>query len=1068
MWQANWRSGIPALLRQEWDIVIVGGGITGAGILLEAARRGLRAVLVEQRDFAWGTSSRSSKLVHGGLRYLKEGKLLLTRASVKERQALLEQAPGLVEPQGFAFADYKGKKPGRWMFALGLAVYDFLAGQHSRHYYSSEAFLHLAPHIDPHGLQGGLCYTDAKTDDARLVLRVLQDAISTGGHAINYLAATQLLRDQGRVSGIEVRDGINDELQRINARVVINATGAWADGLRGQLGYQGKIRPLRGSHLIFPAWRVPVAQAVSLMHPQDGRPVFIFPWEGVTLVGTTDVDHQGDLNLEAAITQAELDYLMVALRCQFPALNLHTEDIVSTYAGVRPVIDTGKRDPSKEGRDHAVWQEQGLLTVTGGKLTTFHEIALDVLRKAAPAIPDWKNSLRPQRIFDEAVTDPLPASLPSLTSQEWMRLSGRHGRHARAMIQAAHDSELETIPGTETLWVELRWAARTEAVVHLEDLLLRRTRLGLQLRKGGKELMPRIRSICQAELAWDDERWEREQRSYLQLCQSNYSVPGRMGSCGTKFSDQAISPKRILRSRSMANEYILSIDNGTQSVRALLFDLHGRIVAKSQVFLEAYYSTQPGWAEHDPEDYWQAMCAACQRLWAEVDIAKDAILGVTVTTQRATMINLDARGRPLRPAIVWLDQRRADDVPPMSLLWRTAFKLARVENTIKFFRREAEANWIKSNEPEIWARTDKFIMLSGYLNYRLCGDFIDSYASQVGYIPFDFKRLQWAGKYDWKWQALPITRSMLPDLVPPGAIMGKISAQAASDTGIPAGLPLIAAAADKACEVIGAGCLEPHIGCLSYGTTATINTTNTRYVEVTPYIPPYPAAVPGAYSTEVQIFRGYWMVNWFKEQFGHLEQSMAASQGIMAEDLFDDLVNSVPPGSMGLMLQPYWSPGVTVPGPEAKGAVIGFGDVHHRGHFYRAILEGLAYALREGKERTEKRSGVKITALRVSGGGSQSDAAMQLTADIFGLPTARPHIYETSGLGAAIDAVVGLGLYPDFKTAIAAMTRIGRIFEPIASNQKIYDELYRRVYQKMYSRLKPLYHDIQDITGYPH
>ncbi|MFI4940963.1 MAG: FGGY-family carbohydrate kinase, partial [Burkholderiales bacterium] len=223
----------------------------------------------------------------------------------------------------------------------------------------------------------------------------------------------------------------------------------------------------------------------------------------------------------------------------------------------------------------------------------------------------------------------------------------------------------------------------------------------------------------------------------------------------------------------------------------------------------------------------------------------------------------------------------------------------------------------------------------------------------------------------------------------------------------------------------------------------------------------------GAYSTEVQIFRGYWMVNWFKEQFGHHEQALGAAQGVAAETLFDDLVNKVPPGSMGLMLQPYWTPGIKMPGPEAKGAIIGFGDVHTRAHMYRAILEGLAYALREGKERIEKRSGVPITSLRVSGGGSQSDAAMQLTADIFGLPTARPHIYETSGLGAAIDAAVGLGLHADFPTAVRRMTRIGRVFEPIPANRKIYDELYTRVYQKMYPCLQPLYREIQKITGYP-
>lgn len=517
----------------------------------------------------------------------------------------------------------------------------------------------------------------------------------------------------------------------------------------------------------------------------------------------------------------------------------------------------------------------------------------------------------------------------------------------------------------------------------------------------------------------------------------------------------------------MSNDYLLAIDNGTQSIRAILFDLHGRIVAKSQVQLQAYFSEHPGWAEHHPEDYWQALCTACQRLWAQTDVPKSSVRGVAVTTQRGTVINLDRHGKPLRPAIVWLDQRRTADVPQIGPLWRTAFKLARVEKTIDFFRGEAEANWIKAHQPEIWNKTDKYLLLSGYLNYRLCGDFIDSVGSQVAYLPFDYKRLKWAGPRDWKWQALAVRRDMLPELAEPGSVIGKISAEAAADTGIPAGTPLIAAAADKACEVIGAGCLEPHIGCLSYGTTATINTTSKKYLEVTPFIPPYPAAVPNAYSTEVQIFRGYWMVNWFKEQFGHHEKSLAAVQGIAPEELFDNLVNAVPPGAMGLMLQPYWTPGIKQPGPEAKGAVIGFGDVHNRAHLYRAILEGLAYALREGKERIEKRSGVPITSLRVSGGGSQSDAAMQLTADIFGLPTARPHIYETSGLGAAINAAVGLRLHPDFGTAIGAMTRIGRVFEPQPHHRQTYDALYHRVYKKMYARLQPLYQQIQEITGYP-
>ncbi|WP_394755256.1 FGGY-family carbohydrate kinase [Rhodoferax sp.] len=517
----------------------------------------------------------------------------------------------------------------------------------------------------------------------------------------------------------------------------------------------------------------------------------------------------------------------------------------------------------------------------------------------------------------------------------------------------------------------------------------------------------------------------------------------------------------------MSKPYLLAIDNGTQSVRALLFDLQGNLVDKAQVTIDSYQSPEPGWMENDPDAFWQSLCQACQQLWAHTSVPKSAVAGVVITTQRGTTIALDPQGQPLRPAMIWLDQRRADQIPKLAWWWDAAFRAMGMRDTVRHFQKEAEANWIAQNQPDLWAQTDKYLLLSGYLNYRLTGRFIDSIASQVGYIPFDYKKGCWAAKHDWKWQAMPIKPSMLPELVPPGSIMGQVSAQAALATGIPAGLPVIAGAADKACEVIGAGCLTPEIACLSYGTAATINTTTPRYLEATRFIPPYQAAVPGHYNTEIQITRGFWMVSWFKEQFGLHEQQTALARGVTPESLFDELVNSVPPGSQGLMLQPFWNPGIKVPGPEAKGAVIGFGDVHTRAHLYRAILEGLAYALREGKERIEKRGGQRITRVRVSGGGSQSDAAMQITANVFNLPCERPHLYETSGLGAAMLAAVGLKLHPDFATAVAEMTRIGQVFEPEPTHARTYEQLYRRVYCRMYQRLQPLYRDIRAITGYP-
>lgn len=514
-------------------------------------------------------------------------------------------------------------------------------------------------------------------------------------------------------------------------------------------------------------------------------------------------------------------------------------------------------------------------------------------------------------------------------------------------------------------------------------------------------------------------------------------------------------------------QYVLAIDNGTQSIRALVFDEQGNEVAKSKVDLEAYFSTQPGWAEQHADYYWESLGQACQDLWAQGVVKPEQIKGVSLTTQRYTMINLGADKKPLRPAIVWMDQRRAEVEKPLSGILGFAIKALGLSNVIAELRAKARDNWIQQQQPDIWKKTHHYISLSTYLVYKLTDQMKDSTGSTMGYLPYDYRKQKWAKKSDLKWKLLAATREMMPDLVKPGELLGEITEEASKFTSLPVGLKMIAAASDKACEVLGSGGVEPHVGCLSYGTTATINTSTKKYVETIPFIPPYSAAMPGIYNTEMMVYRGFWMVSWFKNEFAQAEQRKAKELGVETEQLFDELLNQVPAGSMGLMMQPYWSPGVRQPGPEGKGALIGFGDVHKRAHVYRAILEGLAYELRSGKEQIERRSGTKITRLRVSGGGSQSDAAMQLTADIFGMTAERPHTYEASGLGAAINCFVGLGVYPTYNEAIEKMTRLGDVFEPNTETVKMYDRLYKEVYKKMYKRMQPLYRSIRDITGYP-
>lgn len=510
-----------ARLSEPWDLVIVGGGITGAGLLFEAARLGFRALLLEGRDFAWGTSSRSGKMVHGGLRYLRQGQFRTTWHSVREREALLRLWPGLVRPLGFLMPLYRAEPPGRPAAALGLWLYDLFAGHPTHRYLDPERLLEQAPHLRREGLQGGYAYPEALTDDARLVLALIQEALRLGAGALNYARVEGLRQTRaGHVEGVMVRDVLTGREAEVGARVVINATGPWADGLRGQLGRPPRLRLLRGSHLIFPGWRLPLAQGLIMIHPVDGRPLYALPWEGVTLVGTTDVDHDQDLEEEPAAAPAEVDYLLTALRRAFPFLDLTEADLQATFAGVRAVIGTGRQPPSREPRDHAVWDE-GILTVTGGKLTTFRVMARDALGRIRRRLPAPRPPARPALAPPEIRRDLDPRLL--------RRLWSRYGPMADTVLQAAPAEDLAFIPGTPVLWAEVRWAAGHEAVVHLDDLMLRRTRLGVLLPQGGIPWLRRHGDRLQSMLGWDEARWLTELERYQEIWRRAWQPPAPGG-----------------------------------------------------------------------------------------------------------------------------------------------------------------------------------------------------------------------------------------------------------------------------------------------------------------------------------------------------------------------------------------------------------------------------------------------------------------------------------------------------------------------------------------------------------
>tara|TARA_R110001592_G_scaffold267611_1_gene533655 strand:+ start:4235 stop:5905 length:1671 start_codon:yes stop_codon:yes gene_type:complete len=532
---------------QKWDLIVVGGGITGAGVFREAAHLGLKVLLVEQRDFAWGTSSRSSKMVHGGLRYLGGGQFGLANDSVKERQNLMTELPGLVDPLPFMMGHYKGVFPGPWIFNKLLAIYDFMAGKRYRHFFNKGIRDYLIPGINTSKLIGATQFSDAVTDDARLVMRVIQAGQADKGLAINYLKAVAVLKgegegkgnENGNIQGLLLKDIESDEEIQVRAKVVINATGVWTDELRAMMGAEQVIRPLRGSHLVVPFWRLPVAFSVSFFHIKDKRPVFVFPWEGVTVIGTTDLDHKADSAQEASISAQEVSYLLDAVNQYFPEANLQANEIRSTWSGVRPVVSKQRiksgqsinlekpAKPSDEKREHAIWDDSGLISVAGGKLTTYRLIAMDVLQKADPYLDLSTSQIKKTSHFEATQKTQASEVAIHLSVGTKRRLRGRHGDHVSYIYNLIQTTPklAEKVSTTDTLWAELVWACQSEHVVHLDDLLLRRTRIALLLDKGAEAVMEDIKVICQIHLHWDESKWQVELSDFHGIMQQHYSLP---------------------------------------------------------------------------------------------------------------------------------------------------------------------------------------------------------------------------------------------------------------------------------------------------------------------------------------------------------------------------------------------------------------------------------------------------------------------------------------------------------------------------------------------------------------
>ncbi|MEG1529461.1 MAG: FGGY-family carbohydrate kinase [Clostridia bacterium] len=508
---------------------------------------------------------------------------------------------------------------------------------------------------------------------------------------------------------------------------------------------------------------------------------------------------------------------------------------------------------------------------------------------------------------------------------------------------------------------------------------------------------------------------------------------------------------------------VLTIDYGTQSVRAMLFDKEGNDHGKLKISFVPYYSKKVGWAEQSPDLYWEKLCEATQGLKAKVgNELWDRIEAVAVTTIRDTVVIVDKDGKPLRPVILWLDQREIENPEkhiPSGL--KALLKAVKMYETALTQCRTTPCNWVHENEPKVWEKMYKYLLFSGYINLKMTGEFKDSIANQIGHIPFDYKNKAWNGPHALTSPLYDITEKYMPELVETGNIIGRITEEAAKDTGIKVGMAVVASGSDKGCETLGSGCFDSRGASLSFGTTATVQMTVDRYIEPEMFVPSYPAVLPGKYNPEIEIFRGYWMLSWFKQEFAQKEVKEAEAMGISAEELLNLHLKDVPAGCDGLILQPYWTPGIRH--PNARGAILGFSDCHTRAHLYRAIIEGIGFGLYDGLLAIEKKAKTTVEFLTVSGGGSQSEEICQITANLMGKPVRKAQTYETSSLGAAITAFTALRVYQSFEEAAKVMVRHTKTYEPNMKEHEFYLRLYKDIYKNIYPNNKKLYDKIKKI-----
>jgi glycerol kinase len=1023
------KEAINRIANREFDVCVIGGGATGAGCALDAQLRSLRTVIVEAGDFASGSSTASTKMVHGGVRYLQEAvkgldinQYQLVKHALRERLIMLRNAPHLTRTVEFLLPCFS--KFEKIYYGLGMKMYDWIAGKSrllpSRLLTREEA-LYRMPAMQAEQLVGAVAYADGQFDDARYALALITTFSGAGGEALNYARVTALTKNaSGKILSATVVDERSSETFEIRADAFVNATGPFCDAVR-QLASSGvapRMRLSKGVHIMFPLDGFPGSDALLGPKTEDDRVIFAIPWNGRLLVGTTDTGYTpGE---EMAVTREEIAYLLRQIN-PYLSSPLAAEQVVSGFAGVRPLVAAqGVTDTKKLIRDDEVEFDAatGLISILGGKWTTHRMMAEETIDKVQEYLGGAPSPSRTSEHllaggrgykWDYWQTLANDFSIPTGTAQH---LAQKYGTLAPEVLELASSDQslaLPLIEGAAPIRAQVVYAVRKEMALTIEDVLARRIGLQLFSWRLGIRAAPTVAALLRKELGWSSGEEQRALEQYAARVNHMIESAGQTSEPMPSTINEVVSDTEI-RWRAIMPDYVAAIDQGTTSTRFMVFDRGGRVVASAQSEHEQIYP-RPGWVEHDPNEIWRRTQDVAAEAMEQRALRPGDLAAIGITNQRETTVLWNRRtGEPASNALVWQDTRVGDYLSELARDGGSDRFRAQTGLPLSTYFSSLKIRWLLENVRGAREQAEAGELLFGtidtFLLWQLTGgpdgglhvtDCTNASRTQL----MNLRTLDWDAEL---LSAFGIPRQMLPEIRSSSECYGAATLDAVRD------VPIAGILGDQQAALVGQTCFRPGEAKNTYGTGCFL-LMNTGEKPVTSKhgllttVAYRIGSQPPAYALEGSIAITGALVQWIRDNFGLIGKSSEIET--LARTVKDNGGIYFVPAFSGLYA-PYWK-------ADARGVIAGLTSYTNKGHLARAVLEATAFQTREVVEAMEKDSGIALDVLRTDGGMVEDELLMQFQADILNRPVVRPLIKETTALGAAYAAGLAVGFYKDLE-----------------------------------------------------